>query len=538
MDDSQDSHSISRSNLRDRLRAEGIDLSDPLALTSVAGRVLAEGDMQAALDIVRFAVTLAPDDWRVLRAASGIMAEARDYRACDDLMKRVVKLAPDNAESHLHYAVVLIELREFARARKELDEHFRIAPDSDLGWRNLSTILACQGNYAAACDASERALEIDPSNREYAIHRVGLLIVLERVSDALQVLRHLDALMPDDPVVARLMSAAYEVAGDCDMALKFAEVAYKLAPDRLEYEQHFEHLRKFMGSIQAAAGEGPRRIDGRFPPMVRVQRSAAAEFLESLLSTLRVVFSILIREARTRFGGQRLGYAWAIFEPVSHLVLLAVVFAYMHPTGGAPIGDSLLVYYFTGVLLYLLLTNTIMHVQAGLESNRALLQIPIVKPLDVLVARAVLELLTEITVAVIMFSVFTVCGLNAVPHDIVRCLQAAVGVWFIGFGLGMVNGVILHFIRSWDHLFTSLTRALYFTSGIFFSTLSMPPEVRNILQWNPLLQAIDLFRSGFYPTYDPYWLNITYLYGFGIVTLAIGLGMERALRRKVSSPTW
>jgi len=64
----------------------------------------------------------------------------------------------------------------------------------------------------------------------------------------------------------------------------------------------------------------------------------------------------------------------------------------------------------------------------------------------------------------------------------------------------------------------------------------MPDWVRQILVWNPVLQAIDWFRSGCFAFYRPHWLDRTYLSGIAIIALLAGFGIERALRRRISEP--
>ena len=77
---------------------------------------------------------------------------------------------------------------------------------------------------------------------------------------------------------------------------------------------------------------------------------------------------------------------------------------------------------------------------------------------------------------------------------------------------------------------------IYFISGIFYVPGMMPDWAREVLLWNPLLHAIDWFRSGFFGVYRPHWLDPSYLTILAIVALLGGMGLERALRRKLSEP--
>jgi capsular polysaccharide transport system permease protein len=109
-------------------------------------------------------------------------------------------------------------------------------------------------------------------------------------------------------------------------------------------------------------------------------------------------------------------------------------------------------------------------------------------------------------------------------------------VWVFGCGFGFINAVINAFSKSWDKIWVQLTRLLYFCSGIFYVPGMMPEWIRDILAWNPLLHAVDWFRSGFFQEYEPHWLDRSYLSTVAIATLLAGFGLERGLRRRLYEP--
>jgi hypothetical protein len=42
---------------------------------------------------------------------------------------------------------------------------------------------------------------------------------------------------------------------------------------------------------------------------------------------------------------------------------------------------------------------------------------------------------------------------------------------------------------------------------------------------------------GFFADYDPFWINIPYLINWVLVSLVIGLGLEKTLRRRLRRQT-
>jgi capsular polysaccharide transport system permease protein len=106
-------------------------------------------------------------------------------------------------------------------------------------------------------------------------------------------------------------------------------------------------------------------------------------------------------------------------------------------------------------------------------------------------------------------------------------------IWLFAFGLGLICAVMTNLYRPFAHGWMILQRFLYFISGVFFIPLNMPAWVREPLTWNPLLQGIEWFRTGFFMRYDPPWLDKAYLVGIAFATTIVGLMLERALRRKM-----
>jgi capsular polysaccharide transport system permease protein len=510
------------------------------ALVAIAEQFLKARYAEQATTIAKRAVDIAPNDPRVLRGASGILAEVREHHTCVALCQRAVDLSPYDPELRLHYAVILLELRENQKAIDQLEAHLTFQSGSALGWRNISSALCNIGEFNRGLDSVNRAIEIDPHNIEFRIHRAGLANHLGMVGLALSDLDFAQKEAPDNGVVRWLTSVVFENAGDADAALENARLAKRLAPYNIEFSDHCERLEQRFGQIhetlqrlEVSASERQNQLNRTVLPRLPKRQLTRPFWVEAIIQQAQIIFALLLREMKTRFGETKLGYAWALLEPISHLLLLAIVFSAMN-NGQPPIGDSLLVYYFTGVLPYLTFSNTIMHVQVGIEANRNLLMIPKVTNVDVFFARGILEFSTQLAVGAIMFTAFYAWGLQSIPANVDVSFQAMVFVWLFGFGIGITNAVIGHFIRSWEHLFANVVRALYFTSGIFYSPLMMPDWIRDILAWNPLLQGIDWFRSGFFATYEPNWLDRSYVIIWSIGVLMLGLGMERSLRRKLT----
>ena len=70
----------------------------------------------------------------------------------------------------------------------------------------------------------------------------------------------------------------------------------------------------------------------------------------------RVIGALMLRELRVRFGRTKLGYLWAVLQPVGWIVMLSLVFGLIGRLPG--FGDNMPLFFATGVLPFLLFQQT------------------------------------------------------------------------------------------------------------------------------------------------------------------------------------
>ena len=245
----------------------------------------------------------------------------------------------------------------------------------------------------------------------------------------------------------------------------------------------------------------------------------------------RVVLAVLLREMQTRFGKNRLGYLWALFEPVLHVSVYLTVFILLGRS--TPLGDSLPLFLITGVTPWLLFSHVLDRTMRAVDGNRALLTYPHVMPLDLIIARSVLEAATKIVVFVILCAG---CYVGFGPFAVERpldVLAALASLALIGAGVGMIAAAIAAAFPTFDRLFPAIKRPLYFTSGVFFLAERLPPQARDWLALNPLLHAIEWLRSAFFPDFESTVANPLYPVAFGCCALFLGLIAERLTRLRI-----
>lgn len=256
------------------------------------------------------------------------------------------------------------------------------------------------------------------------------------------------------------------------------------------------------------------------------------EVKRALVVQLRVIHALMLRETKTRYGKHKLGYLWALFEPVLQVLVFVMIFTMGgHKTVS---GMPLILFILTGVTPFLLFRNTMQQGLNAIDANRALLTFPQVKTFDLIVARALLEVATMIVVSVILLLAVAAMDMPVKIENPLLVIAALLLLALTGFGLGMTFASLTPLFPSINQIVQAvLGRPLFFTSGLFFTAEVIPQYGRDILLINPLLHMIEMLRSAFFYEFQSDYASPSYAVATTLVCVCTGLVMHRALHDKV-----
>lgn len=249
--------------------------------------------------------------------------------------------------------------------------------------------------------------------------------------------------------------------------------------------------------------------------------------------TRAVIFALLLREMRTRFGQRRMGAFWMLAEPVIQLIVMSVVMGIVR--GRGPIqGIPFPVYLLTGIATFVMFRGIAMLIMEGLSANRGLFAYKQVTPMDTFVARTVMQCSLASISYVLVMAVFAWYGFDMSIHRPLEWLGLLLIGVLLAFGMGLVLAVVadaLPEIRTFVRFFFLV---LYFSSGAMVPVTSFPPYVLPYLEWNPFLHLTELIRQAVFPFYRV--LDITsfpYVAACAGVLLFGGLGLFRVRKLKM-----
>lgn len=222
--------------------------------------------------------------------------------------------------------------------------------------------------------------------------------------------------------------------------------------------------------------------------------------MNRLIRKVRVLHALMLREMVTRYGVSRLGYVWAMLEPVGFVALLSLLFSQI--AHAPPIGRSFPLFYATGFIVFHWFHDISTVVARSAYVNRPLFTFPAVTPLDTVIARFCLQALTGLAVAVVVFSGILIFTPGQVEIRPLPLLQGFALAATLGLSLGLFNVWATAVSKTWELIWSLVSRPLLLISCVFYTFWSVPQLARDVLWFNPLIHAVGYVRAGFYPAYD------------------------------------
>lgn len=253
---------------------------------------------------------------------------------------------------------------------------------------------------------------------------------------------------------------------------------------------------------------------------------------ERLSAQGRILLALMIRDVQTRFFGHALGFILAIAWPVSHIFIIILINGAVGRA--APYGDDPALFFATGVLPFMCFHYMTRFTMLGVMQNKPLLGYPKVKVADVLIARAIVEVLNAGVVIIVTMVILTAWGVDVRPPRPVEAMYALLACMGLGLGFGLVNGVITAIFPFWFTVFSLVQIILWMASGVIIVPDELPMAARWWLSWNPALIGVEWSRSAFYDGYGVgELLDKRYMLSFIFTSVFLGLLSERALRGSV-----
>lgn len=261
--------------------------------------------------------------------------------------------------------------------------------------------------------------------------------------------------------------------------------------------------------------------------------------IRGVFSARELVWSLTLRELKTKYRRSVLGWAWSMLHPLSTVVIYSLVFGVLFQSQ-APVGtpsglESFPMFLLVGILVW---GHFALVALLGLNSvtgNSGLVR-RVSFPREVLVfsnsLHALVQFLIEITLLVLILLIVGGRPLQWLAVTIGSI--ALLNLFATGFGL--VLGSLSVYFKDLSHLWTVVIQAWFFLTPIVY-----PPEyveerapgwLQTAIDINPMTKFVEMFRQTLYHGGQIDWSLFSTLSVISLISLSFGWWVFLRLSRR------
>jgi len=240
-----------------------------------------------------------------------------------------------------------------------------------------------------------------------------------------------------------------------------------------------------------------------------------------------LLYELVKRDLAVRFAGSAFGFSWALFHPLSLVVLYWFVFTRMMPRGSVAESGDFVLYLISGLLPWLAIQEGVIRAMTSIVDNGALVRRLTFKS-ELL---AVVPHLSAVFFQLIGLAIFLVYLVATRGFEgFLWLLPVAIALQLaLQMGIGWMLAVVFVFLRDVGQVLSFLLSIIFYLSPILYV---IQPKYEKFFFWNPMTSLLGLFRSALLGTPLPGAGSIVFLV---IATVAFFVGGLLLFRR--SQPT-
>jgi capsular polysaccharide transport system permease protein len=243
--------------------------------------------------------------------------------------------------------------------------------------------------------------------------------------------------------------------------------------------------------------------------------------------------ALFLREIQTRFGTKKLGYFWAIFDAMLMVMIFAGLKSAVSENSMGSVDFP--VFLASGFLAFFLWKNIVNRSIGAFSSNQALFNYVQVKPIDTIITRFLIELLVSSIATLIFLAIGLYFDFDIRVENFNMVMLAVAWLSLFGFSIGLFTAIVGTFYETFTKIATVIMTPLLFISAIMYTVDSLPPLLREIVLYNPLVHFMEMIHGNYFVGLNTLYVDYEYMFYWTFVPLFLGLYFYTKAEKKIIS---
>ncbi|PPD14886.1 MAG: hypothetical protein CTY25_08820 [Methylobacterium sp.] len=263
---------------------------------------------------------------------------------------------------------------------------------------------------------------------------------------------------------------------------------------------------------------------------VIAEHRASLSYMQTLKALWRVIFALMLRDIRTRWGSTP-AYVITFLFPLVHI--LALVGIWVAVGRLSPYGESNILWFSVSMIPFITFSYVSRFLIIHMIHNKVVLGFPIFKITDIIFSGLILEVFNITVVVFILCAGLWYIGVDFYPADIRQAAFAMGTALLMGLGAGIFNALIGLMLPMWVTGYFLMIILIWMTSGVLFIPSAMPQQIVDLLYFQPVVHLVEWMREAYYPGYNSPVLDKQFVIGYSLLLITMGLAIERFARGRI-----
>jgi len=263
----------------------------------------------------------------------------------------------------------------------------------------------------------------------------------------------------------------------------------------------------------------------------QAQPGALPSLRQSWSIQRRVIWALVLREMLTRFGRHNIGFLWLFVEPMLFTLGVTALWTAAQAMHGSDL--PIVAFAISGYSSVLLWRNMPARCIGALEPNLSLLFHRNVRPIDIYLARLLLEVAGATMSFVFLVMFFSFIGWLDMPEDVLQVAGGWVMLAWFGVGLALFLGGLSEVSEIVEKLWHPMSYLLFPLSGAAFLVSALPQQARDFVLWLPMVHGVEFLREGFFGSRITAYYDLTYMAIANLALTVLGLAQVSRVSRLV-----
>lgn len=236
------------------------------------------------------------------------------------------------------------------------------------------------------------------------------------------------------------------------------------------------------------------------------------------LERISTINALIYLENKTRYSERKMGFVSALVLPMLTIVMMYSIAAFLRHR--QPGNMPLEVFILTGMFIWQTFQYSMnVFIELMRRSPSPLQHHHVVVSFDVCLSKLFVSLSPLVIVIVILVFGCILMDVDIVFKNVPLTLLSVLGAILMGCGFGCLFGVLALYAEIFLSLKSVLNRALFLTSGVFFSIDELPASVYAYVKFIPLVHLIEGLRYSVSHTYPAATMQLQL--AFEIITIML-----------------